>query len=117
MNAKSVVVGSSLANGSQVTRQQQQKLAINDEDPSHPSSSSSGSTSLVLDRNNDNNDVHDDDDEFTFVQDERGLHKLEFVHTATTGGSNIELSGEFFLFLNKRKRERVCSTSLDTVTA
>jgi len=114
-----VVVGSSLANGSQVTKQQQQqqKLAINDEDPSHPSSSSSGSTSLVLDRNNDNNDVHDDDDEFTFVQDERGLHKLEFVHTATTGGSNIELSGEFFLFLNKRKRERVCSTSLDTVTA
>jgi len=62
--------------------------------------------SLVLDRNNDNNYVHDDDDEFTFVQDERGLHKLEFVHTATTGGSNIELSGEFFLFLNKRKRER-----------
>ena len=98
--------GSSLANGSQVTKQQQpqqqqqqqQKLAISDEDPSRPSSSSSGSTSLVLDRNNDNNDVHDDDDEFTFVQDERGLHKLEFVHTATTGGSNIELSGEFVCF-------------------
>jgi len=99
-NAKSLVVGSSLANGSQVTKQQQQqqKLAINDEDPSHPSSSSSGSSSLVSGRNNDNNNVHDDDDEFTFVQDERGLHKLEFVHTATTGGSNIELSGEFVCF-------------------
>ena len=104
-NAKSLVVGSSLANGSQVTKQQQQqqqqqqKLAISVEDPSRPSSSSSGSSSLVSVRNKDNNNVHDDDDdEFTFVQDERGLHKLEFVHTATTGGSNIELSGEFVCF-------------------
>jgi len=28
-----------------------------------------------------------------FPQNERGLHPLEFIHTATTGGSNIEYSG------------------------
>jgi hypothetical protein len=31
-----------------------------------------------------------------FEQNDKGLHKLEFIHTATTGGSDIELAGELY---------------------
>ena len=35
-----------------------------------------------------------DDTSAPFPQNERGLHKLEFVHIAKTGGTSIELAGK-----------------------
>lgn len=35
-----------------------------------------------------------DDTSTPFLQNERGLHKLEFVHIAKTGGTSIELAGK-----------------------